>query len=56
MSDIKVGEVRYYCWGSEPAGKVSIWTVEEDRSVKGLGYMDEKEVREKKLSRECPYN
>jgi len=56
MENIKVGEIRYYSWGDEPIGKVSTWTVSEDRSVKNLGYMDKKEAEEKKLHRECPYS
>lgn len=56
MSDIKQGEVRYFCWGDEPCGKVSTWTVKEDRSVKLLGYMDINEALEKKLFQECPYS
>jgi hypothetical protein len=55
MGEIKQGEVRYFRWGNEPSGKVSIWTVKEDRSVKLLGYMDMKEAQEKKLFQECPY-
>jgi len=55
MGEIKQGEVRYYQWGDEPSGKVSTWTVNEDRSVKNLGYMDMKEAQEKKLFQECPY-
>jgi len=56
MSDIKQGEIRYYQWGDEPVGKVTTWTIKEDRSMKNLGYMDYEEAREKKLIHECPYN
>jgi hypothetical protein len=55
MSEIKEGEVRYFRWGNEPCGKVSTWTIKEDRSVKLLGYMDIKEAYEKKLKEECLY-
>ena len=55
MGKIKVGEVRYYQWGNEPAGMVSTWTVTEDRSVKNLGYIPLQEAWDKKLIHGCPY-
>jgi hypothetical protein len=55
MSSIRVGEIRWYEWGDEPAGMVSIWTVNEDRSVKGMGHISMEKVWEKKLAYECPY-
>jgi hypothetical protein len=58
MSDkIKSGEWRWYRWGTEPPGKVHVWTVnKKDRSVEHRKrFMDEKEAREKNLVQECPY-
>jgi hypothetical protein len=62
MSSIQKDEIRYYQWGDEPVGKVSAWTINEDRSVKILGYFtitelkDMMEKQNKGLVMECPYS
>lgn len=56
MSNIKAGEVRYYQWGDEPRGFVSIWTVNERHEAENLGRMPREEAYAKGLVMECPYH
>ncbi len=53
---MKVGEIRYFQWGDEKPGNVSIWTITENRSVKMLGEMEQMEAICQKLIYECPYS
>jgi hypothetical protein len=52
---MKVGEKRYFRWGNEKPGMVTVWTIREDRSVKIIGQVDMHEAWANKWIHECPY-
>jgi hypothetical protein len=52
---MKVGEKRWFEWGDEPVGKVTIWTIDKDGSVRLLGHMDRVKAVKRKLIFECPF-
>jgi hypothetical protein len=53
---MKVGEKRYFRWGDEKPGTVTVWTIREDRSVHIIGTRKIEEVLSKGYIMDCPYN
>jgi hypothetical protein len=49
------GKVKWYEWGNEKPGMVSIWTVGKNHGVENMGTIPREKAREIGLEFECPY-
>lgn len=51
----KIEDLRYFQWGDEKPGFVTLWTLNEERCVKHLGTCDRFDLPKHAVFN-CPYN